>query len=170
MLMRPDLRTQQRDFLLEITRAITAQLDLSEVLRRVLHASLVMLAGRTGIVALSDKRDGKFYVQAYSGLSPDDVPQLNIKLQELMVPADEGGFSREFLDSKLREMADTVDPRLAQSIAMPLVFARQSARSADRIPFLSDRNHTRRPEYAAELRRSSRDRRQQRAALRRDQP
>ena len=122
--MRPDLRTQQRDFLLEITRAITAQLDLSEVLRRVLHASLVMLAGRTGIVALSDKRDSRFYVRAYSGLSPDDVPQLNIKLQELMVPADEGGFSRDFLNSKLREMADTIDPRLAQSIAMPLVFAR----------------------------------------------
>ena len=61
MLMRPDLRTQQRDFLLEISRAITAQLDLSEVLRRVLHASLVMLAGRVGIVALSDKHDGAFF-------------------------------------------------------------------------------------------------------------
>ena len=109
--------------MLDITRAITAQLDLSEVLRRVLHASLVMLAGRVGIVALNDKRDGKFNVRAYSGLNLDDVPQLNIKLQELMAPADEGGFSREFLNQKLREMADVVDPRLVQSIAMPLVFA-----------------------------------------------
>ncbi len=124
MLMRPDLRTQQRDFLLEISRAITAQLDLSEVLRRVLHASLVMLAGRVGIVALSDKHDGAFSVRAYSGIAADDLPQLNGKLQELMQPQEEGGFSREFLNSKLREMADLVDPRLAQSIAMPLVFAR----------------------------------------------
>lgn len=122
--MRPDLRTQQRDFLLEISRAITAQLDLSEVLRRVLHASLVMLAGRVGIVALSDKHDGAFSVRAYSGIAADDLPQLNGKLQELMQPQEEGGFSREFLNSKLREMADLVDPRLAQSIAMPLVFAR----------------------------------------------
>jgi len=121
--MRPDLRTQQRDFLLEITRAITAQLDLSEVLRRVLHASLVMLAGRVGIVALSDKHDSSFTVRAYSGIAADDVPQLNGKLQELMTPQDEGGFSREFLNNKLREMADVIDPRLAQSIAMPLVFA-----------------------------------------------
>lgn len=121
--MRPDLRTQQRDFLLEITRAITAQLDLSEVLRRVLHASLVMLAGRVGIVALSDKRDGRYTVRAYSGIASEAVPHLNTKLQELMEPADEGGFSREFLDSKLREMADTIDARLVQSIAMPLVFA-----------------------------------------------
>ncbi len=122
--MRPDLRTQQRDFLLEISRAITAQLDLSEVLRRVLHASLVMLAGRVGIVALSDKHDGAFSVRAYSGIAADDLPQLNEKLQELMQPQEDGGFSREFLNSKLREMADLVDPRLAQSIAMPLVFAR----------------------------------------------
>lgn len=123
MLMRPDLRTQQRDFLLEITRAITAQLDLSEVLRRVLHASLVMLAGRVGIVALSNKSDGRFYVRAFSGIAADTVPELNIKLQELMDPADAEGFSREFLNSKLREMADAIDSRLAQSIAMPLVFA-----------------------------------------------
>jgi len=125
MLMRPDLRTQQRDFLLEITRAITAQLDLSEVLRRVLHASLVMLAGRVGVVALSDKHDSRFTVRAYSGIAADDVPELNNKLQELMNPQDEGGFSREFLNSKLREMADEIDPRLAQSIAMPLVFAQK---------------------------------------------
>ena len=122
--MRPDLRTQQRDFLLEITRAITAQLDLSEVLRRVLHASLVMLAGRVGIVALNDKHESAFMVRAYSGIAADDVPRLNDKLQELMNPQDEGGFSREFLNIKLREMADLIDPRLAQSIAMPLVFAR----------------------------------------------
>lgn len=125
MLMRPDLRTQQHNFLLEITRAITAQLDLGEVLRRVLQASLVMLAGRAAIIALSDKRDGQYYVRAYSGIRERDVPQLNNKLQELMDPADDGGFSREFLNLKLREMADAIDSRLAQSIAMPLVFAQK---------------------------------------------
>lgn len=121
--MRPDLRTQQRDFLLEITRAITAQLDLEEVLKRVLHASLVMLAGRAAIIALDDAHDGEFKVRAYAGISADDVPELNQKLQELTRPLDEGGFSREFLNSKLREIAETIDRRLLQSIAMPLVFA-----------------------------------------------
>lgn len=123
MLMRPDLRTQQRDFLLGITRAITAQLDVSEVLRRVLHASLVMLAGRVGIIALSNKTDGRFYVRASSGIAADTVPELNIKLQELMEPGDAEGFSREFLNAKLREMADAIDSGLVQFIAMPLVFA-----------------------------------------------
>lgn len=121
--MRPDWRTQQRDFLLQITRAITAQLDLSEVLRRVLHASLVMLAGRIGIIALNDEQDGRYYVRAYSGIAADTVPRINGKLKELMEPADRGDLSREFLDSKLREIADSIDTRLVQSIAMPLVFA-----------------------------------------------
>ena len=122
MLMRPDLRTQQRDFLLEITRAITAQLDLGEVLRRVLHASVVMLAGRVGVIALSDEHDGQFYVRAYTGITSEIVPSLNRKLIELMEGTSEG-LSREFLNEKLREMADTIDEKLEQSIAMPLVFA-----------------------------------------------
>ena len=123
MLMRPDLRTRQRDFLLEISRAITAQLDLTEVLRRVLRASVAMLAGRVGIVALGDEQDGKYLVRAYSGIGPDVVPELNSKLQELMNPAKDEGFSREFLNAKLREMANAIDSQLGQSIAMPLVFA-----------------------------------------------
>lgn len=124
MLMRPDLRTRQRDFLLEISRAITAQLDLSEVLRRVLRASVVMLAGRVGIVALGGEQDGEYLVRAYSGIGPEVVPELNRKLQELMNPVEGEGFSREFLNAKLREMANEIDSQLGQSIAMPLVFAR----------------------------------------------
>ena len=123
MLMRPDLRTQQRDFLLGIARAITAQLDLSEVLRRVLHASVVMLAGRVGIIALGDRREGIFDVRAYTGITSEAVPALNQKLLELMQGSGEEGFSREFLNAKLREMAEVIDANLEQSIAMPLVFA-----------------------------------------------
>ncbi|MXX50534.1 MAG: PAS domain S-box protein, partial [Chloroflexi bacterium] len=123
MLMRPDLRTQQRDFLLSISRAITAQLDQSEVLRRVLQASLAMLAGRVGIIALTDRADGRLVIRAYRGISADIVPQLNHLLHELMSARGEAGFSREFLNAKLQEMADAIDKRLQQSIAMPLVFA-----------------------------------------------
>lgn len=123
MLMRPDLRTQQRDFLLGIARAITAQLDLSEVLRRVLHASVVMLAGRVGIIALGDRHEGIFDVRAYTGITSEAVPALNQKLLELMQGSGEEGFSREFLNAKLREMAEVIDAKLEQSIAMPLVFA-----------------------------------------------
>ena len=123
MLMRPDIRTQQRDLLLSITRAITAQLDLGEVLRRVLHASVAMLTGRVGIIALGDRGSAQFTIRAYTGLKANSLPALNEKLGELLDPAGGAGFSREFLNRKLREMADVIDSGLAQSIAMPLVFA-----------------------------------------------
>ena len=58
MLMLLDFRVRQRDFLLEISRAITAQLDLSEVLKRVLNASVAMLGGQVGLITLRDVNGG----------------------------------------------------------------------------------------------------------------
>ena len=84
-----------------------------------------MLAGRVGVVALRDKHDGQFSVRATSGISAGDVSPLEAKLQELLNPLDDEGFSREYLNTKLREMAEVIDPRLIQSIAMPLVFAKE---------------------------------------------
>ncbi len=108
--------------MLEISRAITAQLDLSEVLRRVLHASVVMTAAQMGVVALKNEDDDGFSVRAYAGLSGEIVPALNAKLYEMMNEVGKG-FDLDYLNSKLREMADIIDPALAQSVAMPLIFA-----------------------------------------------
>jgi PAS domain S-box-containing protein len=122
MLTLPDYPVRQRDFLLEISRAITAQLDLSEVLRRVLRASVAMTAARVGIVALHSEHDEQFTVRAFTGLQQDRVPLLNAKLMEL-VAVEQTGFSVEFLNTKLREMAEAIDPALVQAVAMPLTFA-----------------------------------------------
>lgn len=120
MLTLPDYPVRQRDFLLEISRAITARLDLTEVLRRVLHASVAMTAARVGIVAL--RSEDSFAVRAFAGMPAEQVPILNQKLTELVSGAGEN-FDPEYLNTKLREMALTIDESLAQSIAMPLVFA-----------------------------------------------
>ena len=47
--MLPDFRIRQRDYLLEITRAITQELDLQKVLKRILRISIEMLAGQAGL-------------------------------------------------------------------------------------------------------------------------
>jgi PAS domain S-box-containing protein len=122
MLTLPDYPVRQRDFLLEISRAITAQLDLSEVLRRVLRASVAMTAARVGIVALRSEHDDQFTVRAFTGLQQDRVPLLNAKLMEL-VSMEQAAFSVEFLNAKLREMSEAIDPALVQAVAMPLIFA-----------------------------------------------
>jgi len=45
---------RQRDYLLDISRALTAQLSLNEVLRRILRSATEMLSGKAGLIALAD--------------------------------------------------------------------------------------------------------------------
>jgi PAS domain S-box-containing protein len=121
MLMLPDFRVRQRDFLLQILRAITAQLELSEVLRRVVHASAAMLAGQSGLVALR-AADGHFYVRAVTGIAAETIPDLNKRLGELIESFGQDADT-ETINEYLREMANVIDPELRQSIALPLIFA-----------------------------------------------
>lgn len=120
MLMLPDFRVRQRDFLLEISRAITAHLDLTEVLRRVLNASVVMLAGQIGIVALRDASEN-YAIRAVLGVDSARIPQLNEQLRDLMSTVS-ANPDFETLNSKLRDMASGLDARLRQSVALPLIF------------------------------------------------
>src|SRR5690606_9176986 len=52
MFLLPDYRVRQRDYLLNISRALTSQLDLGEVLRMILQAAASMLSGEVGLIAL----------------------------------------------------------------------------------------------------------------------
>ncbi len=54
--MLPDFRVRQRDYLLEISRALTQELDLEKLLARILRIAIEMLAGQAGMIAL--KEDG----------------------------------------------------------------------------------------------------------------
>jgi PAS domain S-box-containing protein len=51
--MLPDIRVRQRDYLLEISRALTEELDLDKLLGRILQYAIEMLAGHAGFIALS---------------------------------------------------------------------------------------------------------------------
>lgn len=122
MLSLPDYPVRQRDFLLEISRAITARLDLNEVLRRVLHASVVMTAARVGIIALHDDEADQFSIRAYTGLDSDSVPAVNQQLIEIMESVYERGMDYTYLNDKLAEMAVSLQDGLRQAVTMPLVF------------------------------------------------
>lgn len=121
MLSLPDYPVRQRDFLLEISRAITSRLDLGEVLRRVLHASVVMTAGRVGLIALRNAEDEQFYVRAFTGIQREIVPLINDNFREIMQHASEEDFF-DYLNKKLAEVASQIDEGLKQSVAMPLIF------------------------------------------------
>ena len=56
--MLPDYRVRQREYLLEISRALTEELDLNTLLGRILQISIEMLSGHSGFVALTEESRG----------------------------------------------------------------------------------------------------------------
>ncbi|MEI7849545.1 MAG: GAF domain-containing protein [Chloroflexota bacterium] len=103
--MLPDFRVRQRDYLLEITRAITQELDLQKVLKRILRISIEMLAGQAGLIALKDANTWKVaaahgipaaflrYLEpllAEESVSTLDVDELNRMLKDLTYTASQG--------------------------------------------------------------------------------
>ena len=56
--MLPDYRVRQREYLLEISRALTEELDLNTLLGRILQISIEMLSGHAGFIALTSESQG----------------------------------------------------------------------------------------------------------------
>ncbi len=121
--MLPDFRVRQRDFLLEISRAITGQLDLSEVLRRVLNASVIMLSGQAGLIALRSS-DHLYYVRAITGIDSEMIPVLNRHLHELSTIVNAGNDPEAFY-TRLKVMAAKIDRTLQHPVALPMIFAEE---------------------------------------------
>jgi PAS domain S-box-containing protein len=123
MLMLPDYRVRQRDFLLQISRAMTAQLDLGEVLRLVLNASLIMVGGEAGLIALRSGEE-TYTIRATLGVSNEQFPELDEQFQALFSNHSDT-LDRDFLNTKLQQMAVSLDRRLKQVLFLPLVIAEE---------------------------------------------
>jgi PAS domain S-box-containing protein len=66
-----DIRVRQREYLLAISRALSAELELPDALRVILQASVEFAGGRAGLIVLSDPADSVFRVAAALGISSD---------------------------------------------------------------------------------------------------
>jgi PAS domain S-box-containing protein len=85
--MLPDYRVRQRDFLLNISRAMTSQLDLNAVLRLILQSVVDMLGGQAGLVALIDP-DGVYRIRESYGVARPLLDQLDPIVAEATDPRD----------------------------------------------------------------------------------
>lgn len=120
MFLLPDYRVRQRDYLLDITRAISAQLDLIEVLRMILQAATSMLAGEVGMIAL---RDGdRFRTRAITGIQPEDAHLFDPLLQDLQ-PYPDKAIDVELMHAKMRKVARTMHLNLRQVVGLPMIVA-----------------------------------------------
>jgi PAS domain S-box-containing protein len=119
MLLLPDYRVRQRDYLLEISRAMTAKLNLDEVLTLILEAAVSMLSGQVGLIALHNG-DRSFRTRATIGVDPDHVP-LFAPLLEDITDDTRPGFDLTSLNRKMRSVARSLDMSLRQVVALPMI-------------------------------------------------
>jgi PAS domain S-box-containing protein len=117
--MLTDYRVRQREYLLEISRALTAQLKLDELLQMVLEAATNMLAGQAGLIALRDP-DGGFVVRASYGLPRALVPYFGPLLTDIPDDVDLRRFHIPALAEKLGQVATELGLRLQQVVALPM--------------------------------------------------
>jgi|APCry1669189070_1035195.scaffolds.fasta_scaffold00006_28 PAS domain S-box-containing protein len=121
MLESPDNRLRQREYLLQISRAITAQLDLSSVLNLVITYAVEMLAGTSGLIAIYDEESGDVLrIRASSQLPREIWPAFAPLLDLPMSDITRRGVA------VLRDVAADTGLNLRQMIALPLT-VRQSA-------------------------------------------
>ncbi len=117
--MLPDNRVRQRDYLLEIARALTEELDLDTLLGRILTISIEMLAGQAGLIALRDESHG-WRVAASQGIHPAFLRYLEpwlTKMADKQVPDDVviGEINR-----MLNELTLTASQGLLTGVGLPL--------------------------------------------------
>ncbi|PDW02068.1 ATP-binding protein [Candidatus Viridilinea mediisalina] len=110
-----DHRLRQREYLLQISRAMTAQLDLVSVLSLVISYAVEMTAGTSGLIALYDEESGdQLRIRASAHVPRQDWPAF-VRLLRL-APSDLAQQGEKVL----REVADDIGLPLRQMIALPL--------------------------------------------------
>ncbi len=121
--MLPDLRVRQRDYLLEIARSITQELDLDKLLVRILRLSAEILAGQAGMVILRGD-DGHWKVAASHGINPAFLRYLDPLLAQVPDLDDPARFELPEINRLLQELTRTASLGLLTGVGLPLI-ARQ---------------------------------------------
>ena len=122
--MLPDFRVRQRDYLLEITRAITQELNLDNLLERILRVSIEMLAGQAGFIALWEEHSG-WNVSASIGLSPAFLRYLKSLLVSLPTQEDSTLFELDEINRIVQELTRVASFGLLTGVGLPLIVRNQ---------------------------------------------
>ena len=121
--MLPDIRIRQRDYLLEIARALTQELDLDKLLGRILTIAVEMLAGKAGLVALRSEK-GIWRVAVSHGMPPAFLKYTEGFLANIPDHEDPERFEVPEVNRMLNELTHTASLGLLTGVGLPLV-ARQ---------------------------------------------
>ncbi|MCS7087942.1 MAG: ATP-binding protein [Thermoflexales bacterium] len=117
--MLTDYRVRQRDYLLQIARALTSRLNLNEVLGLILRQTTDLLASHAALIALVDE-DGVYRVRQAYGIAEPLLERIRA------LPPLKGDLRRAVheLERQLVELAFNFGLGRWQVIAMPLVLGK----------------------------------------------
>ena len=118
--MLPDLRVRQRDYLLEISRALTQELDIAALLERTLKISIEMLSGQAGLILLREEGKG-WQLQVTDGISPAFIKELKPLLKEIPDSEDPEQFEIPEVNRILSKFTFASTLGLLSGVGLPMV-------------------------------------------------
>jgi len=153
--MLPDLRVRQRDYLLEISRAMTQELNPEKLLGRIIEISLEMLVGQAGMIALRSDLGG-WHVQVSKGLPASFVHSIQPHLASLQDYQHTEIQEIPEINRWLVEFATSADLGIYSGVGLPLIARQKGYWCHFRFPHDSDPVHPKRTKSPGEFCRSSR--------------
>ena len=122
--MLPDFRVRQRDYLLEISRAITQELNLDNLLARILKLSAEMLAGQAGLIALREENGG-WTIAASHGIRSAFLQYLHPRLREVTIQDDPALSEIPEINRLFQELTRSATQGLLTGVGLPLIARKQ---------------------------------------------
>ena len=119
-LMLPDFRVRQRDYLLEIARALSEELDLNKLLERILRISIEITNGQAGFIALRSQQNN-WRISVSNGLPVALIQYLEPAFAQFSGPEDEARFELEKMNNLIQELASSGSFGLRNSVGLPLI-------------------------------------------------
>jgi len=118
--MLPDFRVRQRDYLLEISRALTEELDLATVLTRILQATAELVASQAGLVVLRAE-EGRWQISAQYGIPDEFLDHFKPLLADIPEHGDPKRFALPEVNRRLKATTEAATLGLLQGVALPMV-------------------------------------------------
>ena len=124
--MLPDFRVRQRDYLLEIARALAEELNLDKLLDRILFVSIEMLAGQAGFIALRSDNHG-WQVRVSHDLPKNLIHYFESYLARITKDGNEPEkFELAQFNQLIQELAKSGSLGLLNGVGLPLVARSQT--------------------------------------------
>jgi len=118
--MLPDHRIRQRDYLLEIARSLTQELNLDKLLQRILELAAEMLAGKAGLIALREEQGG-WSIGASYGIQPTFLQYIKPILAEVPEKEDQANLELPEVNRLLQLLTKRASMNLLTGVGLPLI-------------------------------------------------